>query len=84
MNRTDEDILPAWALQHPPSAQVQCPRGYAGFLEAIRDPKPREHASMIEWIGGDFDPETFDLAEFLDLAGGARRMEFLIFSFCKS
>jgi hypothetical protein len=34
--------------------------GYAGFLEAIRDPKHPEHGEMVEWVGGEFDPEAFD------------------------
>jgi hypothetical protein len=37
--------------------------GYADFLEAISDPDHEEHDSMLEWIGGEFDPEAFDLAE---------------------
>lgn len=35
--------------------------GYQEFLEAIRDPEHDEHASMLEWVGGGFDPEAFDL-----------------------
>lgn len=35
--------------------------GYEGFLEAIADPNHEEHDSYLEWIGGDFDPEAFDL-----------------------
>ena len=35
--------------------------GYAEFVDAIRDPHHEEHASMLEWVGGDFDPEFFDL-----------------------
>ena len=35
--------------------------GYEGFLEAIKDPKHEEHESYLEWVGGDFDPEKFDL-----------------------
>jgi hypothetical protein len=27
----------------------------------LRDPKHGEHEEMREWIGGDFDPEVFDL-----------------------
>jgi hypothetical protein len=34
--------------------------GYGDFLEAIRNPKHEEHESMLEWIGGRFDPEEFD------------------------
>lgn len=35
--------------------------GYKTFLEAILDPKHEEHESFMEWIGGDFDPEEFDI-----------------------
>ena len=35
--------------------------GYEEFLQAIRDPKHPEHAAMLEWVGGFFDPEAFDL-----------------------
>jgi hypothetical protein len=35
--------------------------GYAGFLEAIQDPDHPEHEDMLEWVGGSFDPEAFDL-----------------------
>jgi hypothetical protein len=37
--------------------------GYVEFLEAIRNPKHEEHESMMEWIGGRFDPEDFDPAK---------------------
>ena len=37
--------------------------GYAEFLQAIKSPDHEEHESMLEWIGDDFDPEAFDLAE---------------------
>ncbi len=35
--------------------------GYADFLEAIRNPDHEEHEETLEWIGGEFDPEAFDL-----------------------
>lgn len=35
--------------------------GYEEFLEAIRDPKNPEHDSMLEWVGGEFDADEFDL-----------------------
>ena len=35
--------------------------GYAEFLEAIRDPNHEQHDEMLEWAGGDFDPETFSV-----------------------
>ena len=34
--------------------------GYLEFLEAIRDPNHKEHATMLDWIGGSFDPAAFD------------------------
>jgi hypothetical protein len=37
--------------------------GYAGFLEAIHDPQHPEHEEMLEWVGGEFDPDGFDLDE---------------------
>jgi hypothetical protein len=38
--------------------------GYREFLTAIADPTHDEHESMLEWVGGPFDPEAFDPAEF--------------------
>jgi hypothetical protein len=37
--------------------------GYDGFLEVIRDPDHPEHEEWLEWVGGEFDPEAFDLEE---------------------
>ncbi len=37
------------------------PDGYVDFLEAIVDPKHPEHDAMLEWVGGEFDPEAFDV-----------------------
>ncbi len=37
------------------------PWGYGDFLEAVQDPQHPEHEERREWIGGDFDPEAFDL-----------------------
>jgi hypothetical protein len=37
------------------------PWGYADFLEAIQDPKHPEHEELLEWAGGEFDPEHFDI-----------------------
>jgi hypothetical protein len=35
--------------------------GYGSLLETIADPKHPEREEMIEWLGGEFDPEAFDL-----------------------
>lgn len=37
--------------------------GYAEFLEVIGDPQHEEHEERLEWVGGSFDPNAFDLAE---------------------
>ena len=37
--------------------------GYYEMLEALADPKHETHEEMTEWIGGEFDPEAFDLDE---------------------
>jgi len=35
--------------------------GYYRFLKAIADPKHKQHEELLEWIGGKFDPEKFDV-----------------------
>lgn len=35
--------------------------GYSEFLEAIEDLNHPEHDDMLEWSGGEFDPEKFDV-----------------------
>ena len=35
--------------------------GYQNFVEAISKPRHPDHAEMLEWIGGEWDPEAFDL-----------------------
>jgi hypothetical protein len=37
------------------------PWGYGNLLEILKDPKHPEYEEMSEWIGGDFDPEAFDV-----------------------
>jgi hypothetical protein len=33
------------------------------MLEAIEDEEHPDREEMLEWVGGDFDPITFDLDE---------------------
>jgi len=35
--------------------------GYEELLEAVGNPKHEEHREMLEWLGGRFNPEKFDL-----------------------
>jgi hypothetical protein len=34
--------------------------GYVEFLEIIGNPKHSEHVSMMQWAGGNYDPDAFD------------------------
>jgi hypothetical protein len=35
--------------------------GYYNLLEAIRDPAHKEHEDMLDWLGGNYDPEAFSV-----------------------
>jgi hypothetical protein len=37
------------------------PWGYPDFVETISDAHHRRHEETLEWVGGEFDPERFDL-----------------------
>lgn len=39
------------------------PWGYAQLLEIIRDPEHDEYAEYMEWLGGEFDPDAFNMEE---------------------
>ena len=43
--------------------------GYDAFLAAISDPNHPAHDSMLEWVGGDFDPEAFEPAGLAQVVG---------------
>ena len=63
---------PADGVDYPVclKGQLACPPedcggiwGYYEMLEALKDPKHEQHDELLEWIGGQFDPERFDLEE---------------------
>ena len=35
--------------------------GYYQFLDVLSDPDHEEYEEMLEWYGGEFDPQSFDL-----------------------
>ncbi len=37
--------------------------GYRELLKILKRPNHPEHAKWLEWVGGHFDPEAFDLAD---------------------
>ncbi len=42
-----------------PPEDVGGPRGYSEFLEAISNRRHSEHRSTLQWVGGPWDPESF-------------------------
>ncbi|MGD0855983.1 MAG: plasmid pRiA4b ORF-3 family protein [Dehalococcoidia bacterium] len=38
------------------------PMGYQHLLLALSHPNHQEHDAMLEWVGGKFDPDAFDVA----------------------
>mgnify|MGYP001574264639 CR=1 FL=1 len=66
VERIDEDdksttIVCTGGERACPPEDVGGERGYQEFLFAIADPTAEDHDRMIEWSGGKFDPEAFDL-----------------------
>jgi len=37
--------------------------GYQKLVEVMRDPSDNEYKEKLEWLGGEFDPEHFDIAK---------------------
>jgi len=62
----DDEQLPCCAdgARSAPPDGVGGREGYADFLRMLDDPDADEDEleDMLEWAGGDFDPEAFDLA----------------------
>jgi hypothetical protein len=66
-----EKIVEADAGTHYPqcvAGENACPPedvggvwGYVDFLQAINNPEHNQHEEFLEWVGGEFDPEKFDL-----------------------
>ena len=47
--------------------------GYADLLEAVKKPKTPRQRELLEWLGGPFNPETFDVAEVNERLAELRR-----------
>lgn len=59
-----EPLSDAWLLAGEracPPEDVGGPWGYQDFLDTISDPENPEAEEMLEWVGGDFDPEDSDI-----------------------
>jgi len=46
--------------------------GYEHLLDVLGNPDDEEHADMQDWLGGELDPEAFDLKEVNDVLQGIR------------
>ena len=51
--------------------------GYEDFLEAIMDPSHERHEELLEWVGGDFDPEHFDIKD-IHFDNPKKRLDFML------
>lgn len=65
----EEQLLPKEGVKYPfcvggqragPPEDCGGPWGYADFVEAIANPEHPRHDELLEWVGGEFDPEWFD------------------------
>ena len=46
--------------------------GYTDLLEIIQDPDHEEYEEMMDWLGGEFDPEVFNIDEVNQLLRSLR------------
>lgn len=65
-----EKILPLDSFESPTviKGSKACPPedcggvwGYHDLLDIIRNSTHEDHESMLEWVGGEFDPDAFDM-----------------------
>ncbi len=71
ITRNDVDSSSAVELPRIVAGRRACPPedcggpgGYEDLLRVIADPSDPEHDATREWVGGDFDPESFSLGSF--------------------
>ena len=57
-----------------PPEDVDGPWGYSEMLEALEDPGHERRAEILEWLGEDFDPNSFDAEPLkMEVAALAKR-----------
>ena len=44
-----------------PPEDVGGPAGYTAFIDILNDPRHDQHAELFHWVGGPFDPRSFDV-----------------------
>jgi hypothetical protein len=50
-------------VKHGPPEDFGGIPGFYNLLEAINDPEHEQHEELLEWLGGDFDPQGFSVDE---------------------
>lgn len=69
---TLEDVVPIGRARYPrclagaracPPEDCRGVHGFDAFLDAIADPRHPEHAQLVEWSGGTYDPSVFAPAQ---------------------
>ena len=63
LDPNDDLIVPLCVAGEEACPPEDCggPHGYAQLREVLAAPAHPEHAEMLEWIGGAFDPARFDI-----------------------
>ena len=65
----EERFLPEEGVKYPicvggqracPPEDCGGPWAYSEFVEALHNPDHRRYEELLEWVGGEFDPERFD------------------------
>jgi hypothetical protein len=68
----EKNLAPAPGVKYPrciagaragPPEDCGGPWGYVDFVDAIRNPRHERHDELLDWIGGEFDPEAFSVEE---------------------
>ena len=62
-HRSDDEDMPPICIGGEgacPPENVGGVHGYSDFLAAIKNPKSKDHKEMLEWVGGSFDPASFN------------------------
>jgi len=79
--KVEKALVPEEGVTYPvcTAGQRACPPedcggawGYQRLLEVLRDPSTEDYDEMVDWIGPEFDPERFDLAEISARLAGLR------------
>ena len=62
---TSRSSRPPFASQAkaPARQRIAAVPGYADLLDILADPNDDEYEDRLDWVGGQFDPTKFDLAE---------------------